>query len=89
MDPRRSVSFCAWTFLPGTPEVLVVTDATKDGRFLHNSLVTGPPSIRFYAGAPIIANDHTRLAFCCFKKNGNVEMNYSLRGDDYPRTFIE
>jgi hypothetical protein len=28
----RATSFCAWTLLPKNPEVLIVTDATKDER---------------------------------------------------------
>ncbi|GAC1431986.1 MAG: hypothetical protein NVSMB68_04390 [Thermoanaerobaculia bacterium] len=34
-------------------DVLVVPDTTLDTRFSSHPLVTGPPNIRFYAGAPI------------------------------------
>lgn len=29
---ERKAAFCAWTFLPVNPEVLVVPDALTDGR---------------------------------------------------------
>lgn len=61
---RRS-SFCAWTLLPVNPEVLVVEDALEDGRFKNNPLVEGPPYIRFYAGAPLVASNGLRLGSLC------------------------
>lgn len=61
----RNSSFCAWTLLPHAPEVLVVEDAEQDTRFEANPLVKGDPKIRFYAGAPLITADGTRLGSLC------------------------
>ena len=48
----RKVAICNYTVL--SDEVLVLPDLTEDSRFSQNPLVTEAPSLRFYAGAPII-----------------------------------
>jgi GAF domain-containing protein len=47
----RDVGFCAHAMLE--PGGIVVTDATRDGRFADNPFVTGECHLRFYAGAPL------------------------------------
>jgi hypothetical protein len=56
--PRKD-AFCSHAILSKN-NILIVNDAQLDFRFQDNSLVTGPPHIRFYAGAPLICPEGTR-----------------------------
>lgn len=63
-ETSRAVSFCAHAIL--SPDaMLVVPDATRDVRFSGNPLVQSDPSIRFYAGAPIIGPNGQPLGALC------------------------
>jgi PAS domain-containing protein len=66
-ETHRCLSFCAHTLLqaPGESEVLVVQDANSDPRFKANDLVTGFPSVVFYAGAPLVTADGIKLGALC------------------------
>ena len=65
-DQRQTdldVSFCVYAVDAGN--TLVVEDATNDPRFQDNPLVTGPPHIRFYAGAPLTTPNGIHIGTLC------------------------
>jgi GAF domain-containing protein len=59
----RDVSLCGHAIMSDEP--LVVPDATADARFADNPLVLGPPHLRTYLGAPLIAPCGARIGTLC------------------------
>jgi len=62
-ETSRDVSFCAHAL--GGSDILLIADALEDPRFHDNPLVTGPPHIRFYAGAPLVLRGGLAIGTLC------------------------
>ncbi len=55
--------FCSHTILGQCP--LTIPDTQADPRFADNPYVTGPPHVRFYAGAPLITPEGPVIGTLC------------------------
>ena len=71
----RDAAFCTHAIMPNGPPIFEVTDATLDPRFGNNPLVTGLPSIRYYAGRPLICNKQPIGTLCIIDRSPRPPMS--------------
>ena len=80
-ETDRDVAFCNHTIMGD--EIFEVTDALKHPDFANNALVTGPPHIRYYAGAPFAYDGFKMGAVCLIDSQPRAAL------DERERSILE
>lgn len=76
-ETPRQYAFCAHAILKN--DVFIVEDSSKDERFFDNPLATGGPLVKFYAGAPLIMSDNSKLGTLCVIGNEARSMSQAQK----------
>lgn len=80
-ETPRNISFCGHAIL--SEEIFIINNAVENPDFADNPLVTGPPNIRFYAGAPLHAPGGERIGTLCIidphPRDMTIEEHATLR----------
>jgi two-component sensor histidine kinase len=71
------VSICAKAILQGS--LFIIADTAQDSCFASNPLVTGPPHVRFYAGALLVTPQSLPIGTLCVLDSQPRELNEQQR----------
>jgi GAF domain-containing protein len=80
-ETDRDVAFCNYTIMGD--DIFEVTDALAHPDFAENALVTGPPHIRYYAGAPFSYDGFKMGAVCLIDSQPRAAL------DERERSILE
>ncbi|RYZ78253.1 MAG: GAF domain-containing protein, partial [Proteobacteria bacterium] len=77
-ETHRDISFCGHAITANDP-VFEIKNSLVDPRFSDNPLAVGDPNVIFYAGAPLIARDGSKIGTLCVIDSIPRELSESQR----------